>query len=53
LTDNGGEAAGQYEQALKLLDDIKKEAGAEHLMDRADLKAIYDDATRWSQAAKS
>jgi eukaryotic-like serine/threonine-protein kinase len=46
-------AAGQYAQALKLLDDIKKEAGAEHVMDRVDLRAIYDDATHWSQGVKS
>ena len=46
-------AAGQYAQSLKLLDDIKKEAGAEHAMDRVDLKAIYEDATHWYQAAKS
>jgi tetratricopeptide (TPR) repeat protein len=53
LTEPNGVAARQYSQALKLLDDIKREAGAEHVLDRVDLKAIYDDATRWSQGTKS
>jgi eukaryotic-like serine/threonine-protein kinase len=53
LTDNSGKATGQYAQTLKLMDDIKKEAGAEKVMERVDLKAMYEDATRWSQAAKS
>jgi tetratricopeptide (TPR) repeat protein/predicted Ser/Thr protein kinase len=53
LTEPNGAAARQYTQALKQLDDIKKEAGAEHVLDRVDLKAIYDDATHWSQGAKS
>ena len=42
-------AAGQYKQTVTILDDIKREPGAEHLLDRTDLKAIYDDSTRWSQ----
>jgi len=52
VTGTGSGAAGQYAQALKLLDDIKKEPGAEHVMDRVDLKVMYDDATHWSQAPK-
>jgi serine/threonine protein kinase/Tfp pilus assembly protein PilF len=42
-------AAGQYKQTVTILDDIKREPGAERLLDRTDLKAIYDDSTRWSQ----
>jgi tetratricopeptide (TPR) repeat protein len=53
LTDASDGAASHYTQALQLLNDIKKEAGAEHVLDRTDLKAIYDDATHWSQGAKS
>jgi tetratricopeptide (TPR) repeat protein len=49
---NTGGAAGQYAQSLKLLDDIKKESGADHVTDRVDVKAIYEDA-KASQAAKS
>ena len=44
------EAGARYSQVLSLLDEIKKEAGSEHLLDRADLHSIYDDATRWSHA---
>ena len=53
LTEPNGAAAREYSQALRQLDDIKKEVGAEHVLDRVDLKAIYDDATHWSQGAKS
>ncbi len=42
-------AVGQYKQTLSILDEIRKEPGADHLLERADLKAIYDDATRGSQ----
>jgi serine/threonine protein kinase/tetratricopeptide (TPR) repeat protein len=50
---NATEASGHYRQALTLLDDIKKEPGAEHVMDRYDLHEIYEEATRWSSPAKS
>ena len=52
-TGSASAATSQYTQALKLLDDIKKEAGAEHLLDRVDLKTIYEDASHWSQGSKS
>lgn len=52
-TGSASTATSQYAQALKLLDDVKREAGAEHLLDRVDLKAIYEDASHWSQAPKS
>ncbi len=42
-------ASSQYKQALAILDDIKKEPGAEHVLQRTDLKAIYDDSTHFSQ----
>ena len=32
---------------------MKKEAGAEKLLQRADLKLMYEDSTRWLQAGKS
>jgi tetratricopeptide (TPR) repeat protein len=44
------EAGARYGQTLSLLDSLKKEAGSEHLLDRADLRAIYDDSTRWSHS---
>src|SRR5580704_11376692 len=42
-------AVAQYKQTLSILDEIRKEPGADHLLERADLKSIYDDATRGSQ----
>jgi tetratricopeptide (TPR) repeat protein/predicted Ser/Thr protein kinase len=45
-------AAGQYQQGAALLDEIKKEPGAEHLLDRIDLHAMYADATQVPAAAK-
>ncbi len=43
-------AAGQYRQTIAILDDIKREPGAEHLLERSDLKALYDEATTGAQA---
>jgi tetratricopeptide (TPR) repeat protein/predicted Ser/Thr protein kinase len=51
-TGNGTEATPHYREALRLLDEIRKEAGAEKVIERADLKAIYTDSTRWSQTNK-
>lgn len=52
-TGNATEATGHYREALRLLDEIRKEAGAEKMMERADLKSIYEESTRWSQASKN
>jgi len=52
LSGSAPEAAGQYGEALRLLDEMRNESGADQLMNRPDLKVIYDDATRWT-AAKS
>jgi serine/threonine protein kinase/predicted Zn-dependent protease len=49
-TGNGTEATPHYREALRLLDGIYKEPGAEKVIERADLKPIYTDSTRWSQA---
>jgi tetratricopeptide (TPR) repeat protein len=48
-TGNGTEAASHYREALRLLDEIRKEAGAEKVIERADLKPIYAESARWSQ----
>jgi serine/threonine protein kinase/tetratricopeptide (TPR) repeat protein len=46
------EATPHYREALRLLDEIRKEAGAEKVIERADLNPIYSDCTRWSQTNK-
>ena len=52
LTNNGAEATTHYQQALRLLDDIRSQPGAEKVLQRADLNSIYTESTRWSQSAK-
>jgi serine/threonine protein kinase/tetratricopeptide (TPR) repeat protein len=51
-TGNGAEATSHYREAKRLFDEIRKEAGAEKVIERADLKAIYAECTRLSQSAK-
>ena len=53
LSDNASDAAGQYGQALRRFDEIKKDPGADHVLDRSDLRSIYADATRWTAAGQS
>jgi eukaryotic-like serine/threonine-protein kinase len=45
------DAVNEYAQALRLLDDMKKEPGAEHLLDRPDLKIINAESNRWFSGA--
>jgi tetratricopeptide (TPR) repeat protein/predicted Ser/Thr protein kinase len=49
LSGNGAEAAGQYHEALRLLDDIRKEPGAEHVNERYDLKPMYAEAAQFAK----
>jgi tetratricopeptide (TPR) repeat protein len=49
LSGNTADAQDQYRQALRLLDAISKEKGAEKVLQRSDLSAMYSDATRWTQ----
>jgi eukaryotic-like serine/threonine-protein kinase len=51
-TGDASGATGQYQQGAALLDEIKKEPGAEHLLDRIDLHAMYADASPAPAAAK-
>ncbi|MGC2853022.1 MAG: tetratricopeptide repeat protein [Candidatus Acidiferrum sp.] len=43
LTGKSGDATSQYQQAKSILADIMKENGAEKLLQRQDLKAMYDE----------
>jgi tetratricopeptide (TPR) repeat protein/predicted Ser/Thr protein kinase len=51
-TGNGTEASPHYREALRLLDEIRKEAGAEKVIERADLKPIYAECARLSESTK-
>lgn len=48
-TGSESEATGHYREALRLLEEIRKEPGAEKVVERSDLKPIYEQSTRWSQ----
>jgi eukaryotic-like serine/threonine-protein kinase len=50
LSGNASDATGQYGQALRQFDEIKKDPGAEHVLERSDLRSMYADATRWTTA---
>ena len=50
---NESEAAGHSREALRMLDEMRKEAGAEKLLERADLKPIYEESNRWSQSGQT
>jgi len=47
---NSADAAGEYRQCVAIFDEIKKEQGAEHTLDRADLKAVYAQASQGAAA---
>jgi tetratricopeptide (TPR) repeat protein/predicted Ser/Thr protein kinase len=50
---NNSDAQENFHEALRLLDAMKKDPGAEKLLRRADFKAIYDASTQGPQAGKS
>jgi eukaryotic-like serine/threonine-protein kinase len=50
---DSSEAQDNYREAVRLLDTMKKDPGAEKLLERSDFKTIYDESTRGSQATKS
>jgi hypothetical protein len=48
LSGNAAEATAQDREALRLLDEIRKEH-AEHISERSDLKPMYAEATQFAQ----
>ena len=49
---NEEEAQRHYRDAVKLLDGLRQEAGSDKILQRADFKTMYEEATRGSQATK-
>ena len=49
ISGNDALAQGHYQDALRLLDSMQKESGAEKLLQRSDLAAMYKDSTHWLQ----
>ena len=48
---NQTEAQQHYRNALQLLDGMRKNPGADKLLQRSDFKTIYDESTRWAKAS--
>jgi eukaryotic-like serine/threonine-protein kinase len=49
---NHADAADHYRFVIHTLDTLKKEAGAEKLLQRTDLKQMYDESAHWLQAGE-
>ena len=53
LAGNSRDAVAQYAQALRLFDELKKDPGAEHLLQRPDLKQMYDTSNQYFSSPNS
>jgi hypothetical protein len=53
LSGNSGEAWNEYREAMTMLNSVRSEPGAENILRRSDLKAIFDDCNRWVGVASS
>ena len=49
LSGHGPEATSHYREALRYLDEIKKDAESDAVLKRSDLNTIYTESTRWSR----
>jgi len=47
---NNADAQDNYRAVVSTLDTIKKEPGAEKLLQRADMKLMYDESSHWLQS---
>lgn len=47
LSGSADRASGPYREAVRLLNLIRYEPGAEKFLQRTDIKAMYDDTNRW------
>ncbi len=52
LSGNAADAGREYRAAIQIIDEMRKDAGNK-FADRADVKAISAEATRWSGASQS
>jgi hypothetical protein len=50
---NNTEAQDNYREIIRTVDAMKKETGAEKLLQRSDLKLMYEESTHRSQATKT
>jgi hypothetical protein len=47
LSGHGSEAASHYRDALRYLDQIRQDTGADAVLQRSDLNTIYTESNRW------
>jgi len=52
LSGNASEATHQYETAANMFEELRKDPGAEHLLDRSDLRTMYAEARRLAAPGK-
>jgi eukaryotic-like serine/threonine-protein kinase len=50
-SNDAAEARDHFRWVVNLVDTMKKDPGAEALLQRADMKTMYDDSARWLQAS--
>ena len=50
LAGNRSDASQHYRLVLNLLDDMRKDAGAEKLLERSDLKAMFTESSKFASA---
>ena len=49
LNNNAARAADNYREAAQLLDGIRGDPAAEHILQRVDYKTMYDESNRWKK----
>jgi len=49
---SAGDARNHYAEVIRLLENMKKDPGAEKLLERSDFKSMYDESLRSTQTAK-
>jgi hypothetical protein len=47
LSGHGSDAASHYREALRYLDEIKQDPGADSVLQRSDLNTIFTESNRW------
>jgi len=50
-TKDNAEARDQFRWVVSILDTMKKDQGAENLLQRADLKQMYEESANWIKAS--
>jgi len=49
LSGHPADATPHYREALRYIDEIRKDAGSDAFLQRADFKQLYADSSRWTQ----